>query len=943
MPSSPAVRGSALRGRDAELQVVADALTQTRTGHGAIILVEGRGGFGKTRFLAEVAAMGRRAGIRVGSGAIDSANRLLPLGALFAAMFEGDQPLLDRDALRDLHSLPEQRYWMLDELAELLEQAALDGPLMLCHDDMQWADGACLAGVRALPARLITLPIVWVFAYRADSAPVDVRHELTRLERLGARHVEMGALDEAAIEQVIADTVGGVPEPALLEVAERSPGSPFLLVELLLGLLEEGLIQTESGCARLVEARLPARVRDSMRDRLSRMTPLARRVAAVASVLDFKVSFERLAAMLDLSPADLLSPVDELLAADLFVEAGGDLIFRHDLIREAVAGTLPGTAREALQRQAAHVLLASGAPPLEVAGMLLASARPGDRTAIAALQDTARQLGPIDPATASELSLKALSLTAREDPNRIELVRESAMLLHDAGRQDEAKALLDDALRDGLTPDEQAEIRLTIAAMYRLSPTVRVEAGLSALSEPGVSVVTQARHRGRLVINLAAAGQVAEAREMADQAGRAVESTGDPVARADLAVGNLALDQLANRYTRLLAAKHATEGLVARDGERSAILAAEVFAGIALASLDRLDEALDLAAAGLASAQRDHQAWMVQRWQVLQGHFLLQAGRLNDSIAALEGLFADTDPVAVLTIANAAGLLALGRAAIHTGDEALMRRSEVAARATLAAGTPDVRRHAAWLLALLRMARGDAVAARAELAALGEDAAPTPLPMLLHVAADEAQLLRLALTVGDDGLADQATVAAQRRLDLNPDVPSIAATAAQVRGLRADDLEQLTQAVELFAASARPLAHASALEDLALGVVRRSDSRGAAKPLEEALALYDHAGATWDAGRVRNHMRRLGLRRRRASRASAANGWAGLTPSEVEVVNLSAQGLTNREVAGRLFLSPHTVSMHLRHVYAKLGISSRAELARIALINESVDRSTTGA
>jgi DNA-binding CsgD family transcriptional regulator len=519
------------------------------------------------------------------------------------------------------------------------------------------------------------------------------------------------------------------------------------------------------------------------------------------------------------------------------------------------------------------------------------------------------------------------------------------MLLHDAGRQDEAKALLDGALRDGLTADEQAEIRLAIAGMYRLSPKVRVEAGLSALSEPGVSVVTQARHRGRLVINLAAAGQVAQARDMADQAGRAVESTGDPVARADLAVGNLALDQLANRYTRLLAAKHATEGLLARDGERSAILAAEVFAGIALASLDRLDEALALAAAGLAGAQRDHQAWMVQRWQVLQGHFLLQAGRLNDSVAALEGLFADTDtdPVVVLTIANAAGLLALGRAAIHTGDEALMRRSEVAARATLAAGTPDVRRHAAWLLALLRMARGDAVAARAELAALGEDAAPTPLPMLLHVAADEAQLLRLALTVGDDGLADQATVAAQRRLDLNPDVPSIAATAAQTRGLRADDLVQLTQAVELFAASARPLAHASALEDLALGVVRRSDPRGAAKPLEEALALYDQAGATWDAGRVRNHMRRLGLRRRRASPASAANGWAGLTPSEVEVVNLSAQGLTNREVAGRLFLSPHTVSMHLRHVYAKLGISSRAELARIALINESVDRSTTGA
>ncbi len=59
--------------------------------------------------------------------------------------------------------------------------------------------------------------------------------------------------------------------------------------------------------------------------------------------------------------------------------------------------------------------------------------------------------------------------------------------------------------------------------------------------------------------------------------------------------------------------------------------------------------------------------------------------------------------------------------------------------------------------------------------------------------------------------------------------------------------------------------------------------------------------------------------------------------SELTVVTLSAQGLTNRDVATRLFLSPHTVSMHLRHVYAKLGINSRAELARIALAHESAD------
>jgi hypothetical protein len=95
--------------------------------------------------LNEAALMAGRTGIRVGSGTIDSGNQIVPLSALCAALFDGPEPLLDRRALRHLHSLREQRYWMLEELAALLEQAALDGPLMLCHDDMQSVGGRRLS------------------------------------------------------------------------------------------------------------------------------------------------------------------------------------------------------------------------------------------------------------------------------------------------------------------------------------------------------------------------------------------------------------------------------------------------------------------------------------------------------------------------------------------------------------------------------------------------------------------------------------------------------------------------------------------------------------------------------------------------------------------------------------------------------------------------------
>ena len=97
-----------------------------------------------------------------------------------------------------------------------------------------------------------------------------------------------------------------------------------------------------------------------------------------------------------------------------------------------------------------------------------------------------------------------------------------------------------------------------------------------------------------------------------------------------------------------------------------------------------------------------------------------------------------------------------------------------------------------------------------------------------------------------------------------------------------------------------------------------------------ALEVYVQAGATWDAGRVRGRLRALGVRRRLATAQQPGRGWVSLTDSELAVTRLVAQGLTNREAAERLFVSQHTVSGHLRHVFEKLDINSRVELTRLA-------------
>ena len=94
--------------------------------------------------------------------------------------------------------------------------------------------------------------------------------------------------------------------------------------------------------------------------------------------------------------------------------------------------------------------------------------------------------------------------------------------------------------------------------------------------------------------------------------------------------------------------------------------------------------------------------------------------------------------------------------------------------------------------------------------------------------------------------------------------------------------------------------------------------------------LQSATGAERDAARVRRLLRERGVQRAGGRPSPAAAHWPELTSSELAVVRLVTQGATDREVAERLFISAHTVNSHLRHVFAKLGIRSRVELARLA-------------
>jgi DNA-binding CsgD family transcriptional regulator/tetratricopeptide (TPR) repeat protein len=813
----------------------------------------------------------------------------------------------------------------------LLEGAAAERPLVVCLDDLQWADSGTLAALRTLPARLESVPVAWILAARpvqAGSGPADV---VEQLMSRGARRITLEPLAPSAVAELAADVMRADPDPALLALAADAAGNPFFLVELLRGLREERLVRIEDGVARLLEARLPKRLATGMRQRLARLSESARQLAVAAASLGRGFTVGELALMLGAPAASLLTPMEQLFEAGVFAERADRLGFRHDIIREAVRDSTTVSARRALDRQAVDVLLAAGAIPVEVAAQLATSAQPGDEVAIGLLKDAADTLGQRDPAAAAELSCRALDLIPAGHPAAGPLVATTTVLLHAAGKADDAQTFARKHLRNVAPAAEESAVFLSLASMFALSPDVRADAGQRALALRGLSDEDRAKHQARLAYNLVQAGRAGEAARQLQQARATVERAGDLAARSILRLAEGALRYVDGHFEDALAMHEQAMRDGFGPGEETRDWVTRQWRSELLSVLDRVDESLELISTGIAAANRERQAFALDFFETWRGRQLFQRGCLADAAAVLEGRFDATGDTPVVGALYAAAAVALGRVAIHTGDERQRRETTVLARRMLADGTPANRAHGGWLLALGAMADGKPADARALLEVAGSDGRITPLyPMDVT---DDPQLVRIALAAGDSGLAAETVSGAEERARRNPGIGSARAAAAQARGLLDADVALLAEACRLFETASRPMALASALEDLGVIQLRAGALEAGLDTLGRALVQYSEAGATWDAGRVRGRLRANGVRRRLVTSTRPNTGWDALTDSELAVVRLITEGLTNRETAERLFVSPHTVNSHLRHAFTKLGVNSRLDLARVVAAN----------
>jgi DNA-binding CsgD family transcriptional regulator len=188
-------------------------------------------------------------------------------------------------------------------------------------------------------------------------------------------------------------------------------------------------------------------------------------------------------------------------------------------------------------------------------------------------------------------------------------------------------------------------------------------------------------------------------------------------------------------------------------------------------------------------------------------------------------------------------------------------------------------------------------------------------------------LVRGALAEGDSERAAALADATQRLAAATPGHPDMAAAADHACGLIHQDAALLEQVVGRYTTAQ---ARATALEDAARALAGQGSQDSAVSLLSQAYALYEELGSAEDTARVRARLRALGTRLCHWTHQDRpAIGWASLTDTERTITDLVAQGLSNRQVASRVFLSAHTVAFHLRHVFWKLGVTSRVQLARM--------------
>jgi DNA-binding CsgD family transcriptional regulator len=927
---------SVLIGRAHELSGLEQRLRWAAVSGAQVVLLEGETGIGKTRLLEEGVKCASSLGLQVFWGAAEQLEHTRPFGVVAEALDlrpSSSDParvhiarLLTggKDEEAEIQSFadaePRIRYLILEAILELVENLAVKAPVLLVLEDLHWADSSSLLTLRALAQRLSHLGLVLLASFRPWPRTSEFHAAMEGLVNQSALHLQLNPLNDESVDALAADLMGAAPAENLREQLRRTKGNPLFVIELLRALDSEGLLKVVDGRVEMQPVNLPHSLNLILLRRLSYLPKDTRQMLQVASVLGSSFNVVHLRLATGHATTELMPALENAVQAEVLEENEGRLVFRHDLIREAIYNNIPPSIRASLHLEVAQKLAEIEASAIQVAEHFSLGALPGDKQAIRWLHEAAMGASQRAPAVAVELLKRALEIAGPQHPMRDSLIADLVIVSMWAGHPQKAEVLARETLGRKHNPTDVSKLRLgLIRALLAQGKTFEgYRESEIALQQLDLSDLVRVRLQAEAAWGRLFGGDLEGAAALAEAAREAAEQLRDSLGMctALCALSVLELNRChpsegVALATRAVAEADRSEGKVGHQFYCNLILA------FALMTTDRLsdaDEAIQNGRRvseqlGLTVAQCFYQWGLV--------HLRFFDGRWDDAITEAETAVALADEVGarlgLVSVHSAIAMIALHRNDFHKAEQELAR-----AEAEFATGPAPYVYWLMWARALLEEAQGNLAQALMAL----EDAWDRSM------AADASpDLIRLYL---ESGKMDLAFAVSQQieQVAARTGIASDVSSALRCQGLTNNDADILRQAVIVARQSPRPLMRALTSEDAGVALSRAGRCTEAIPLLEEALVIYEQLDAVRGAARVEAQLRSLGVRRRRRATRSQrqTSGWDSLTPTELRVVSLIAEGLTNRAVAKRLFISPRTVETHVAHVFAKLGVSSRAAL-----------------